>query len=144
MAINFETDADEVMSEINMTPFVDIMLVLLVVFIVTLPLVKHSVNLELPKVSSTRLIDTPAPIRLYLHENGEIYWDKDLIDNERLKTRMMSETEKSDKPVIQIHADKNVRYEIIAEILGTAHQNGITKIGFVTQDSFNRQMQNTK
>ena len=57
---------------------------------------------------------------------------------------MMSETEKSDKPVIQIHADKNVRYEIIAEILGTAHQNGITKIGFVTQDSFNRQMQNTK
>lgn len=133
MAMEFQTDGDDVMSEINMTPFVDIMLVLLVVFIVTLPVMKHSINLDLPKVSSVRLVEAEVPLRIHLYEDGKIYLDKDLMSLEDLQARLKIEGEKTEKPVIQIMADKNVRYELIAELLGFANKFGINKIGFVTE-----------
>ncbi len=131
--MEFQTDGDDVMSEINMTPFVDIMLVLLVVFIVTLPVMKHSINLDLPKVSSVRLVEAEVPLRIHLYEDGKIYLDKDLMSLEDLQARLKIEGEKTEKPVIQIMADKNVRYELIAELLGFANKFGINKIGFVTE-----------
>ncbi len=108
MAMEFETDGDDVMNEINMTPFVDIMLVLLVVFIVTLPVMKHSINLDLPKVSSVRLVEAEVPLRIHLYEDGKIYLDKDLMSLEDLQARLKIEGEKTEKPVIQIMADKRL------------------------------------
>ncbi len=117
---------DAMMSEINMTPLVDVMLVLLIIFIVTLPVLNQSVKLDLPQASSQPEDTKPAKIDLSIQADGTVFWDKQVVDETALKARLAQAAE------AQPLADKNVRYESVAKVLAQAQTAGITKLGFVT------------
>jgi len=123
---------DAMMSEINMTPLVDVMLVLLIIFIVTLPVLNHSVKLDLPQASSQPEDTKPAKIDLSIQADGTVFWDKQVVDETALKARLAQAAEAQPQPELHLFADKNVRYESVAKVLAQAQTAGITKLGFVT------------
>ena len=135
MSMQTEIHSEEMMSEINMTPFVDVMLVLLIIFIVTLPLVHQTVNIELPKVTNQKLIDPPKSIKISINQDGLYLMDKEEINLEILKSKLTLESQHDPKPTVLLYADKNARYESIAKVLASIHQSGMGKIGFITQVS---------
>lgn len=134
MSIPTEVSSDDMMSEINMTPFVDVMLVLLIIFLVTLPLVHQTINIDLPKVTSQKLIDPQEPIRISIDREGLYLLDQKNIEIDALQLKLMGESQRDTKPVVLIYADKNSRYEDIAKILAIVHRSGMEKVGFITQD----------
>lgn len=134
MSFHSETSSDDVMSEINMTPFVDVMLVLLIIFIVTLPLVHQAINIQLPEVSSQKLVDPPEPINIAVDQDGLYRLDKVVINLEQLQEKLSLESLREPKPVVLFYADKNARYEDVAKILASIQRSGLGKVGFVTQD----------
>ena len=129
-----ESPSNDLMSEINMTPFVDVMLVLLIIFLVTLPLIHQTVNIELPKVNNKKLIDITEPLRLSINHEGHYLLGKEVIQLEALPLRLRLENQRHPKPVVLLYADKNTRYEDIAILLAIVHQSGLGKVGFVTME----------
>ncbi len=124
---------DAMMSEINMTPLVDVMLVLLIIFIVTLPVLNHSVKLDLPQASSQPEDTKPAKVDLSIQADGTLFWDKQAVDEATLKARLAQAAEAQPQPELHLFADKNVRYESVAKVLADAQTAGVTKLGFVTE-----------
>lgn len=120
------------LAEINMVPMIDVMLVLLVIFIVTAPLITHSVNLELPKVSSHLTQSGTDTIELSIQEDGKLFWGKEAIDMETLKSRLTIEGNKAEQQQVHIRADKACKYQQVAEILAYASKAGLSKIGFIS------------
>jgi len=135
MSMQTKTSSQDMMSEINMTPFVDVMLVLLIIFLVTLPLVHQTINIELPKVTSQKLINHLEPIKISINQEGLYLMNKELIDIELLTAKLALESQRNPKPTVLLYADKDARYESIAKVLGSIHQSGLGKIGFITQTS---------
>lgn len=133
MSMQTESSADDMMSEINMTPFVDVMLVLLIIFLVTLPLVHQTVNIELPKVISQKLIDPTEPLKISVNQDGLYLLDNEIITLEDLQSKLIAESKRTPTTVVLLYADKNARYEHIAKVLAGIHTAGLGKIGFVTQ-----------
>jgi biopolymer transport protein ExbD len=121
------------MSEINTTPLVDVMLVLLVIFIITAPLLTHAVKIDLPQASSQPLEEKPEVIDLAVDADGKLYWNDTEIEKAVLVSRMQEESAKQQQPELQIRADKNTRYQILAEVLAQAQTAGMKKVGFVSQ-----------
>jgi len=133
MAFGTQDDTDEVMNEINMTPFVDVMLVLLIIFIITVPVMKHAVNVDLPRASSERELVKPETVRLSVQADGTYYWNESKVTDEALPTLLQTEAAKNPQPELHIRGDKAVRYERVAQALAAAQQAGIRKIGFITE-----------
>lgn len=121
------------MAEINMTPLVDVMLVLLIIFIITLPVINHAVKVELPKASSQKNDVKPESVNLSISGKGQVFWNNSPIDLETLSIYAQNAAKKNPQPEVQLRADKNVRYESVAQVLSTAKRSGLTKIGFVTE-----------
>ncbi|MFD0914093.1 ExbD/TolR family protein [Methylophilus luteus] len=121
------------MSEINTTPLVDVMLVLLVIFIITAPLLTHAVKIDLPQATSQPLEEKPEVIDLAVDADGKLYWNDAEIDKDTLISRMNQESGKTQQPELQIRADKNTRYQVLAEVLAQAQTAGMKKVGFVSQ-----------
>lgn len=121
------------MSEINTTPLVDVMLVLLVIFIITAPLLTHAVKIDLPQATSQPLEEKPEVIDLAVDADGKLYWNDAEIDKDTLISRMNQESGKEQQPELQIRADKNTRYQVLAEVLAQAQTAGMKKVGFVSQ-----------
>lgn len=121
------------MSEINTTPLVDVMLVLLVIFIITAPLLTHAVKIDLPQATSQPLEEKPEVIDLAVDVDGKIFWNDTEIQSADLATRMSEEAAKQQQPELQIRADKNTRYQVLAEVLAKAQTAGMKKVGFVSQ-----------
>jgi biopolymer transport protein ExbD len=122
------------MSDINVTPMVDVMLVLLVIFIITAPLFTHSIRLDLPQAQATATPEKPETVTISIDAQGGIFWDQgnvalNLVD---LNTRMEQAARKSPQPEVQLRADKGTRYETIAQVMAAAQANGLSKLGFVT------------
>lgn len=134
MAMQIESSDDDVMSEINMTPFVDVMLVLLIIFLVTLPLVHHSVNIQLPKVTSQKLIELPDPIKISIDVLGDYRLNNEPITLDLLRATLQEGKQREPQPIVHLYADQDVRYELVAKLLAEVHQSGLNKIGFVTQE----------
>lgn len=134
MAMQIESSDDDVMSEINMTPFVDVMLVLLIIFLVTLPLVHHSVNIQLPKVTSQKLIELPDPIKISVDVMGDYRLNNEPITLDILRATLHEGKQREPQPIVHLYADQDVRYELVAKLLAEVHQSGLSKIGFVTQE----------
>ncbi len=132
--MSFEADhnADEVMSEINMTPLVDVMLVLLVIFIITLPVIQHAVKVELPRASSTRNAPPPDNLQLSVDAQGQYFLGKQAISADALQLRLEEEASKEPQPQLFIRGDKRVPYEFVAQAMSTAQRAGMQRIGFVT------------
>ena len=137
MSMPTEVSSDDMISEINMTPFVDVMLVLLIIFLVTLPLVHQTVNIDLPKITNEKLINPQDPLKVSIDREGFYLLDQEIIELDVLRSKLMTESQREPKPVVLLYADKNARYEDIAKALATLHQSGIGKIGFITQDASN-------
>ncbi|MFO1211150.1 outer membrane transport energization protein ExbD [Paenacidovorax caeni] len=132
MAFGTQDDADEVMNEINMTPLVDVMLVLLIIFIITVPVMKHSVNVDLPKAQNLPEETKPETVRLTVDADGKYHWNEFAITDEDLVRQLEAEAAKEPQPDLHIRGDKNVRYERVAQAMAAAQRAGVRKIGFVT------------
>ncbi len=128
---HFESD-DSVLSEINMVPLIDVMLVLLIVFIVTLP-VRHAVNVDLPQASSQASRDKPETVRLSVDAQGRYHWNQEALDDSALQARLIEAATRQPQPELHISGDKAVRYERVAQAMAAAQRAGMRKMGFVTQ-----------
>ena len=133
MAFGTQDNTDEVMNEINMTPLVDVMLVLLIIFIITVPVMKHSVNVDLPRASSEREQLKPQTVRLSVDATGSYYVNEGRVSDEALPALLRAEAAKNPQPDLHIRGDRNVRYERVAQAMAMAQQAGLAKIGFITE-----------
>ncbi|MEO6625023.1 MAG: biopolymer transporter ExbD [Burkholderiaceae bacterium] len=133
MAFGTQDDTDEVMNEINMTPLVDVMLVLLIIFIITVPVMKHAVNIDLPR--ATNVPDDPKPqtIRLSVDAAGTYYWNGSRVEDAQLPGMLQAASKAQPQPQLHIRADKAVRYERVAQAMAAAQQAGVRTIGFITE-----------
>jgi biopolymer transport protein ExbD len=135
MSFEVNDNADDVMSEINMTPLVDVMLVLLIIFIITIPVVQHAVKVELPRTSSTRDKTPPENLQLAVDAQGQFFLGKTAIAAEALEATLRLEAAKDPQPQLYIRGDKKVPYEQVAFAMTAAQRAGMAKIGFVTEGS---------
>ena len=124
---------DEVMSEINMIPFIDVMLVLLIIFIITVPVMKHSINVELPRASNEKEDIKPETVNLTVQADGSYSINDEKMSDAQLAARLQAEGTKNPQPDLHIRGDRDVRYERVAQAMATAQQAGLKKIGFVTE-----------
>jgi biopolymer transport protein ExbD len=133
MAFGTQDDTDDVMNEINMTPLVDVMLVLLIIFIITVPVMKHAVNVDLPRATSTPQEARPDTIRLSVDAQGRYFWNEQQVADEDLAQRLQAEARREPQPELHLRGDRDARYERVAQALAAAQRSGLRKIGFVTE-----------
>jgi len=133
MAFGTQDDTDEVMNEINMTPLVDVMLVLLIIFIITVPVMQHAVSIELPRAANQPESARPETIRLTVDATGAYFWNEVPIQDDALVEQLKAAALKQPQPELHIRGDRAVRYERVAEAMAAAQRSGIQKIGFVTE-----------
>ena len=123
------------MAEINTTPLVDVMLVLLVIFIVTAPLLTHGIRIDLPKASSTVNAEEPDTVTLSVDAEGRLFWNDQLLAEADLPATMARTAARNPQPELHLRADHETRYQRLAEIMSMARTAGLTKLGFVTDPS---------
>ncbi len=133
MAFGTTEDIDDVMNEINMTPLVDVMLVLLIIFIITVPVMKHAVNIDLPQVTNQPQDSKPETVRLTVDAQGAYFLNEQRVDDAALPDLLKAAATKTPQPDLHIRGDKAVRYERVAEAMAAAQQAGLKKIGFITE-----------
>lgn len=121
------------MAEINTTPLVDVMLVLLVIFIITAPLFHQAVPVDLPKVDATKLDDRPRVVSVAIDDRGRVFVDADEVERESVGGRLSVLAQELRDPELHLRADRGVRYERVTEVLAAAQRAGIVKIAFVTE-----------
>jgi len=121
------------MSEINMTPLIDVMLVLLVIFIITAPLMTTSLRLDLPKADGARPSGAPAFISLALDEQGRLFFGDEALDKPALAERVRAAAARDPATEVQLRADSRVPYGRVAELIALLQEAGLTRIGFVTE-----------
>lgn len=120
------------MSDINVTPMVDVMLVLLVIFIITAPLINHAIKLDLPIAQSPVVPQKAQTITLSVDAKGVLYLEYEPLNFKDLETRLTLLSKKNPQPELQLRADKETRYEVIAQVMAAAQAQGLSKIGFIT------------
>lgn len=131
---NFNQDENQPMAEINTTPLVDVMLVLLIVFMVTMPIITHSIPLNLPE-SNTKVEqpENKEPVRISINEQGQFFSGTEQLAPEALATLFNSVAKKDKTTVIALAADKKVEHKYVIQALSLAQEAGLSKIGFVTE-----------
>ena len=130
---SFDKGHDAPMAEINTTPLVDVMLVLLVVFIVTAPLLTHAVKLDLPQATASANEEKPEQIQLSIDAAGQLFWNQQPVAREALPARFAEAARTNPEVALHLRADKGVRYEVVAQTLAAAQENGVARVGFVTE-----------
>ena len=135
MAFSAGGSTGGVMAEINVTPLVDVMLVLLIIFMITAPLAAHKIKVELPIASLDRPPDEAAnqPITLTVKDTGDLYWNDEPITEATMLAQLRVIAQKQPQPEVQIRADKDTEYQVISTVMGDAKNAGIVKLGFITQ-----------
>ncbi|MDR6380337.1 biopolymer transport protein ExbD [Paraburkholderia caribensis] len=121
------------MNEINMTPLVDVMLVLLIVFMVTIPVIRHAVKIDLPHASSQKEDTKPAQVTVSIDADGNVSWDDQKISDDMLQAKIAAAAQQEPQPELHLSADRKVAYEKVAQVMSAAQAGGLTKIGFVTE-----------
>lgn len=121
------------MSEINTTPLVDVMLVLLVIFIITAPLLTHAVKINLPQATSQPIEDKPEVISIAINDAGKLFWNDVALVEGELNQKLTQIADQEPQPELQIRADKATRYQVLAEVMADAQNAGVTKLGFVSE-----------
>jgi biopolymer transport protein ExbD len=129
----FAGDEDDgLMNEINMTPLVDVMLVLLIVFMVTIPVIHHAVKIDLPHASSQKEDMKPAQVNVSIEADGTVLWDGTPVDDDALRVKIAVAAQATPQPELHLNADRKVVYEKVAQVMSAAQCGGLTKIGFIT------------
>lgn len=121
------------MADINVTPMVDVMLVLLVIFIISAPMFTHAVKLDLPKAQAQANPQQAASVSLAIDAKGQVYWNDEAVATTALDARLAEASKLDPQPELQLRADKNTRYEVVAQVMAAAQTAGLTKLGFVTE-----------
>ena len=133
MAFSSNSSSSGPMADINVTPLVDVMLVLLIIFMITAPLMSHKITVKLPKANPNQTAaDKMVPIDLAVREDGSMYWNDSPITNAELKARLAVEAQKTPQPELQIRADKTIEYRTIWEVMSAAKGAGMVHVGFIT------------
>jgi biopolymer transport protein ExbD len=131
---SFDSGVSRPMVDINTTPLIDVMLVLLIIFLVTAPLMTQSIKVDLPQATAEASDIKPETLRLALDGKGQLYWDNEPFTEEggNLETRLREAARRNPKLEVQFSADRETRYQRVAEVMATTKRAGITKLGFVT------------
>jgi len=125
--------SDDVVSDINMVPLIDVMLVLLIIFILTVPVLTHSVKLDLPRADNTPDVVKPETVNLSVTTDGSVFWNQEKLDEVELVRRLEASAKKEPQPEIFIRGDRKVEYEHVAKVMAAVQKAGMLKLGFVTQ-----------
>ncbi|GGI55455.1 ExbD/TolR family protein [Oxalicibacterium solurbis] len=133
MAMGSLSDDDDFNPEINTTPLVDVMLVLLIIFIMTIPVINHAVKLDLPRATSQPNDTKPETINLSIDAQGQVFWNNELMDETQLATRIADAAKVTPQPELHLRADRITPYEKVAQVMSAAQTGGLTKMGFVTE-----------
>ena len=129
-----EDEGEQLNNTINTTPLVDVMLVLLIIFLITIPVVTQSIKLELPKERNVPTQTKPENIVIAVDRDGELYWGMQRVpDIESLVTRLKTEAVKDPQPEVHIRGDMEVRYEGVGRVIVACQRAGILKVGFITE-----------
>ena len=128
-------DENEPLAEINMVPLIDVMLVLLIIFMVTAPLLTHAVKVNLPKATSSANLTKPDNIQLAVNAGGQIFWNGETVSAEQFTERLTIAGSTESPPELHLRAERTTPYETLARIMSESTQHGITRIGFVTDPS---------
>jgi biopolymer transport protein ExbD len=134
MAFSTGSQSGAPMSEINVTPLVDVMLVLLIIFMITAPLMSHKIKVELPQANLDKREDKvpPAPpVTVTVTETGALYWNDEPVSSAMLESQLSVTAQKTPQPAVYIRGDDTTKYRTIAEVVNTAQRQGIRKVGFV-------------
>lgn len=121
------------MAEINTTPLVDVMLVLLIIFIITAPLMTHSVRVELPRAASAPTPDKPLTLQVSIDADNRVFVGSEAVDRGELESRFREAVRRDANVEMHLKADRSTRYEIVADAMSAARRAGLSRIGFVTQ-----------
>jgi biopolymer transport protein TolR len=121
------------MSDINMTPLIDVMLVLLVIFMITAPLMTSSLKLDLPKSDAAQPTDTPSFVSVAIDPQGRLYFGEDVLEPAAFAARIGEVARKNPQTEVQLRADRSVPYGNVAELIGVVQKAGLNRIGFVTE-----------
>jgi biopolymer transport protein ExbD len=133
MAVAVGGDSSDPMVEPNVIPLVDIMLVLLIIFIITIPVMTHAVKIDLPREVNQPTVTKPENINLSIDFDGTVYWNESMVDRDKLLNYVLQEAVKDPQPEIHIRADKRVRYEYVAGVLNDIQRAGLMKVGFIAE-----------
>jgi biopolymer transport protein ExbD len=135
MAIQFSQNGeDELLASINTTPLVDVMLVLLIIFLITVPVVTHTVPVQLPRETNVPTQTRPQNINVSVDANGNLYWNQQKLSGEaELQTKLLAVGGEQPQPEVHIWGDQNAHYQAVGEVLLAAQRAGIQKVGFITQ-----------
>jgi len=124
---------DEVVSAINTTPLVDVMLVLLIIFLITIPVVIQSTPVELPKEANQPTQTKPENINIAVNKDGDVFWNNELVDDRKLLGRLKEIAVKQPQPEVHVRADRSARYEFVGRVVFACQRAGILRIGFITE-----------
>ena len=129
------SDDNEPLAEINMVPLIDVMLVLLIIFMVTAPLLTHAVKVDLPKASSSANITKPDNVQLAIDGSGQVFWNGEVVDAVQFAVRVKAAAALRPQPELHIRAERTTPYEKVAQVMSEAARQGLVRIGFVTDPS---------
>jgi biopolymer transport protein ExbD len=128
-----ENDGGRPMAEINMIPLIDVMLVLLIIFIVTAPLLTHSIKINLPKATTQVNLEKPETVTLSIDASGNLFWDSNQVDDAQLAANLAGAARRNPQPELHLRAEKTTQYQRLAEVMSAAQNAGVIKIGFITE-----------
>jgi biopolymer transport protein ExbD len=124
---------DDFNPEINTTPLVDVMLVLLIIFIITIPVINHNVKIDLPRASAQPNEMKPENVNLDIDASGQLFWNNERIDADQLKSLIAVAAQKVPQPELHLRAERTTQYERVAQVMAAAQNGGLSKIGFVME-----------
>jgi biopolymer transport protein ExbD len=133
MNVGQDGDEDEVIASINTTPLVDVMLVLLIIFLITIPVVTHTVPVQLPQQTVNPLQTKPDSIEIAVNKDGDFFWNEKLVDASTLLARLKVASVKLPQPEVHVRGDQVTRYEFIGRVVTACERAGISKVSFITQ-----------
>jgi biopolymer transport protein ExbD len=133
MAMQVAQDEDELNSQINTTPLVDVMLVLLIIFLITIPVVIHNIALDLPKERNLPTQTKPENVVIAVDRDGNVFWNNQFVDDAQLFERLKEVAVKKPQPEVHIRGDREARYEFVGRVVYNCQRASILKIGFITE-----------
>ncbi|MEQ1310971.1 biopolymer transporter ExbD [Acinetobacter sp. XH1639] len=134
MGFQLGEDHDSGMNEMNLIPLIDIMLVLMIIFLVTATVANPSIPLSLPKTTAEIIDPLPKAITISINQNGEVAWDAQIISLEELEKRFQEAGQAEQKPTVQLRADKESKYDTVAQVMSRASEAGLSDIAFVSEN----------
>ncbi|OTG84024.1 ExbD/TolR family protein [Acinetobacter sp. ANC 4648] len=134
MAFQLGEDNDSGMNEMNLIPLIDIMLVLMIIFLVTATVANPSIPLTLPKTTAEVIAPPPEAITISINEKGEVAWNSQIISLDELQQRFDEEGQKATKPAVQLRADKDSRYDTVAQVMSRASKAGLNDLAFLSDN----------